>query len=108
MLLGNVARGSLKDKEISIKQIVEDERKLLEDRYQREMDRLKAAHELEKKQLNDAEHNSKNRGDKLQRAVVDKEADLLRYQAAFTDIEKQLQEKNRQFEVSQSKLKALE
>lgn len=43
---------------------------------------------MEKKQLYDAEHNTKNRGDKLQRAVVDKEADLLRYQAAFTDIER--------------------
>jgi hypothetical protein len=88
MLLGNVARGSLRDKEISIKQIVEDERKLLEDRFKREIDRLKAAHELEKNQLSDAEHNTKNRGDKLQRAVVDKESDLLRYQAAFTDIER--------------------
>jgi len=39
MLLGNVARGSNRDKEISIKQIVEDERKLLEDRFKREIDR---------------------------------------------------------------------
>lgn len=108
MLLGNVARGSLRDKEISIKQIVEDERRLLEERYKKEIERVKSAGDLEKKKLVDADLHTKNRNDKLQRAVVDKEGELLRHQSAVTDLERQLQEKTRQFEVSQSKLKALE
>ena len=41
MLLGNVARGSNHEKEISIKQIVEDERKLLDDRYRKDLEQMK-------------------------------------------------------------------
>ena len=41
MLLGNVARRSNNEKEISIKQIVEDERKLLDDRYRKDLEQMK-------------------------------------------------------------------
>ena len=68
---------------------------MLEERYNKELDRLKGANELERKKLVDADFNTKNRNEKLQRAVVDKEGELLRHQSAVTDLERQLQEKNR-------------
>ena len=100
MLLGNVTRGHQHEKEISIKQIVEDERKLLDGRYKKDLEQLRNHNEQERKKLEENGLNTRNKNEKLQRVLVDKENDLLRHQEVVADLESQLQRRTQQYDVS--------
>lgn len=78
MLMGRAPVSAAKDKEISIRQIVEDERKLIETRYQKEIERLLKLHEDDKVALSKDGTQNKTNNQKLQRLVVQKEAELLK------------------------------
>ena len=66
-----------RDKEISIKQIVEDERKIIEDRFRKDLQNLKDENEKGLKMMLKDGADTKNKNEKLQRVLIDKENDLL-------------------------------
>ena len=112
MLLGqeqNVnARLQAREKEISIRQIVEDERRIIEDRFKKDLMELKMNNQREVRQVQSQGTNIRMKNEKLQRVLIDKENDLLRHHEVVTNLEQQIAKFKEQAKLSQSKLIALE
>ena len=93
---------------MTVKQIVDDERKLIADRFQTDIDRMKNTN---MKQVQTLEHQTasvKNKNEKLQRVLVEKEASLLELQAIVAKIQGDLKSCREQNELAEAKIRALE
>ena len=67
-----------RDKEITIRQIVEDERKLLDDRFQGDLHRIREEKDFQLKKLSEEGISNKTQNQKLQRLVIEKENELIK------------------------------
>ena len=75
------------EKQISIRQIVEDEKKLLKDRYEREIQELKARHDVHVQALTAEDGGVRNKNEKLQKTVVAKEGEVVQQGHVIADLE---------------------
>lgn len=68
------------DKEMTVKQIVEDEKKIIEDRFRTDIDRMQTTQMKQMQTLESQAVQVKNKNEKLQRVLVEKESSLLELQ----------------------------
>ena len=101
-------RTAQKDKEISIKQIVEDERRIIESRFKKDLQKAREENQTHLKKLFDESNSVKNKNEQLQRVLVDKENDLLKNIEKVTQLEANHKQKCEDYEVMNAKLIALE
>ena len=65
------------DKQLSVKQIVDDEKRIIHERFQEDMTRMQKATVDQMKGLERETVSVKNKNEKLQRLLIEKEATLL-------------------------------
>lgn len=65
------------DKEMSVKQIVNDEKKILENRFKTDIERMNTTQMRQVQTLETTTAQAKNKNEKLQRVLVEKESTLL-------------------------------
>lgn len=65
------------DKQMTVRQIVEEEKKIMEERFKQDMDRLQKTTITQMKGLEHETVGVKNKNEKLQRLIIEKEAALL-------------------------------
>ena len=75
------------DKEISIRQIVEDEREIIENRFKKDIQQMKDQNQKDLRDIASQGTNIRNKNEKLQRVLIDKETEVLRHQQVVTDLE---------------------
>ena len=68
------------DKELTVKQIVEEEKQFIADRFKKDIDQLQANSMKQVQTLEQKTTAVKNKNEKLQRVLVEKEATLLELQ----------------------------
>ena len=96
------------DKQLTVRQIVEEEKKIMEDRFKEDIERLQKA---SVQQMKGVEHETiaiKNKNEKLQRLLIEKEATLLEQQTLNVKQQNELKSAQQQIELKDAKLKALE
>lgn len=112
MLLGNnlmpPTNQSKADKEITIRQIVEDEKKLLESRFQKDLEQMEHQNKEKLSAVAVEGQNTKTLNQKLQRVVVEKENDLLKATSKVNELQDQLARQTQELNLTKTKLKALE
>lgn len=87
---------------------MEDERQIIEHRFKKDLQLLKDQNQREIRDIAAQGTNVRNKNEKLQRVLIDKETELLRHQQVVTDLEAQILRHKEQAQLAQSKLKALE
>ena len=65
------------DKHLTVKQIVEDEKRIIQDRCREDLERMQQATLSQMRELEQTTIAVKNKNEKLQRVLVEKEASLL-------------------------------
>lgn len=65
------------DKQLTVRQIVEEEKKIMEDRFKEDIERLQKASVTQMKGLEHETISIKNKNEKFQRLLIEKEAALL-------------------------------
>lgn len=68
------------DKHLTVKQIVEDEKKIIQDRCREDLERMQHATLSQMRELEQTTIAVKNKNEKLQRVLIEKEASLLESQ----------------------------
>ena len=69
------------DKRLTVREIVQEEKKILEDRFKEDYTRLQKATITQMKGLEHQQVAIKNKNEKLQRVLIEKEASLLENQS---------------------------
>eukprot|EP00347_Sterkiella_histriomuscorum_P009212 403342098 len=96
------------DKEMTVKQIVDEEKKFIQDRFKTDIDRLQATSMKQVQTLEQQTINVKNKNEKLQRVLVEKEATLLELQSQNAKLINELKNTHQNKDLSEAKLRALE
>ena len=95
------------EKEISIRQIVEEEKKLVEDRLKKQMAELKANNDLKNAAIVQEDQVIRQKNETLQKQIVDKENDVVQQGKVIADLESQLRIEREANDVKAVKIKAL-
>jgi hypothetical protein len=69
------------DKQMTVKQIVDEEKRIIQDRAKEDIDRIQQATLQQMKGLEQHSYVIKNKNEKLQRVLIEKEASLLELQS---------------------------
>jgi hypothetical protein len=93
---------------MTVRQIVEEEKKIMEDRFKEDIERLQKASVQQMKGIEHDTISIKNKNEKLQRLLIEKEAALLEQQSLNVKQANELKSANQQIELKDAKLKALE
>ena len=96
------------DKQLTVRQIVEEEKKIMEDRFKEDIERLQKASVTQMKGLEHETISIKNKNEKFQRLLIEKEAALLEQQSLNVKQTNELKQAHQQLELKDAKLKALE
>jgi len=96
------------DKEMTVKQIVEEEKKLIQDRFKDDIERLQTHNMKQVQTLEQQTVAVKNKNEKLQRVLVEKEATLLELQAQNAKLATELKSALQNRDLLQARLAALE
>ena len=96
------------DKNIAISELLREEKKIIEDRYQEELKRLRMDHEkaqaTEKRDL----VNVKNKNEKICRQIVDKEHRILELHSEVSVQQAEIKSLQQALDIAGAKVKALE
>ena len=96
------------DKQMTVKQIVDDEKRIIHDRFKEDMDRAKHANLTQVRGLEQTAATVKNKNEKLQRVLVEKEATLLELQSVNVKLTSELKHSEQRKELVEAKMRALE
>ena len=95
------------DKEMTVKQIVEEEKQIIQERFKDDVERLQTANMKQVQALEQHAAAAKNKSEKLQRVLVEKEAALLELQAQHARLETELKTQLQQKDLLEAKVRAL-
>jgi chromosome segregation ATPase len=98
----------LLDKQLTVKEIVSDERNILNERWQHDMEVQQTQNAKQVQSLERNAHSAKNKSEQLQRVLLEKEATLLQTQGEVARLQSELNSGREANELMQTKLKALQ
>ena len=81
------------DKRLTVREIVQEEKKILEDRFKEDYTRLQKATLTQMKGLEHQQVAIKNKNEKLQRVLIEKEASLLENQSEVAKLQNEIKRK---------------
>lgn len=96
------------EKELSIRQIVEDEKKILEARHKKDIEELKIKRERDVYGMALQGNEFKTKNEELQRVLIDKENELLIREQVVNDLEGKLKIEKEQHDAKTTKIAALD
>ena len=93
---------------MTVKQIVDDEKRIIQDRFKEDIDRIQQANVSQIRGLEQHSVAVKNKNEKLYRVLIEKEASLLEAQSQNVKGNSELKQVTQQKEILEAKLRALE
>lgn len=93
---------------MTVKQIVDEEKRILQDRFKTDMERQQQTTLNQIRGLEQQTAAVKNKNEKLQRVLIEKEASLLELQSINAKLSNELKQSEQQRELLEAKQKALE